>query len=133
MIHLWLRALTQKFLGGRRLRRGSCPARRRSLRPRIDTLEDRTATSNMAIKPPVELPTPPTADLPAAVQKTDEDPSDPDWAEYQRGGRMGPTDPGWDKLLEDVRDPPSSTGPSQSPFGSQWPGHVQGPATPGAD
>src|SRR5262245_3614089 len=117
MVQHWLKALAGKVLGGPMLRRTRRPARRVRVCPRLETLETRTVMSIWNL-PPQELLAPPTG---AGVVGKEPAAGVPEYPAV--GSRRGfdvpeRSDPGWDKLLDDVLwgHRPNQQGPS-SPGG----------------
>lgn len=127
MVRLWWQALTQKVLRARVLRRTSRPAWRLRVRPRFDALENRVLMSNWNMEPPGLLapPTPTIGDVPASAP-----------AYAGRGYKHGldvadNSDPGWDKLLQDVLGPrPTQPGPSGPGLASDGNGSTFGQPKP---
>jgi hypothetical protein len=110
MIRYWLHLLSQKLLGARVLEKQSRHARRRRVRPRLETLETRTMMSNFGLESPGWLPTPPdVSHAPPARGPEEPGPGSPN-----RINAPDHNDPGWEKLLQDVVAGPSRGQPSFS-------------------
>ena len=126
MVRLWLQVLTQKVFGGRGLRRTSRPAWRSRLRPRFDILETRTVMSAVNIQPSELLPLPiPSMGHEPPVSA----PPNPGLGFKHGLGAPDRSDPGWDKLLQDVLAGPRPTGPASPGLASDTSGNTYGART----
>ena len=126
MMRHWLQTLARKLFSARRLQRRR-PARRPLVQLRLDALEVRTVMSIMGIEAPGLLPVAPGAVVPDQEPEAISDGQEP----VVDPGVVAPEfgDPGWDKLLQDVIDPPKVTPPDPTivsdPGRSE---HIPGPS-----
>jgi RNA polymerase sigma factor (sigma-70 family) len=116
MIRDWLRALLKKDSSGTALQHAPRPARRGSVRPRLEALEDRLTNSVSGLGsawPSIPVPAAPGA----VVVASHADPTPPPGPTAPAGNPgVGQGTPGWEALLQDVSGaaPSASTTPTAS-------------------